>query len=92
MHIKDLHPDDEKAIEQVAGLLIEGFMTPAGFNPAWPDMETALEEVRASFGEGRISRVALDKQGKVLGWIGGISEYNGNVWELHPLVVRPNRQ
>ena len=23
-----------------------------------------------------------------MGWIGGIKQYDGNVWELHPLVVR----
>lgn len=92
MQIRDLHPGDEKAIEQVARLLIEGFATPAGFNPAWPDTKTALAEVHDSFGEGHISRVALDEQDNILGWIGGISEYNGNVWELHPLVVATHAQ
>jgi aminoglycoside 6'-N-acetyltransferase I len=24
----------------------------------------------------------------VLGWVGGLPEYNGRVWELHPMVVR----
>jgi len=28
----------------------------------------------------------------VLGWVSGISHYSGNVWELHPLVVRPDSQ
>ena len=28
----------------------------------------------------------------VLGWIGGIRQYDGNVWELHPLVVKPSYQ
>jgi aminoglycoside 6'-N-acetyltransferase I len=90
MQIVNLTPGNEKAIRQVATLLIEGFkeMAPG----AWPDLESALQEVRESFGEGRISRVALDDDGAVLGWIGGIPEYNGNVWELHPLVVRPDRQ
>tara|TARA_B100000315_G_C14258158_1_gene442887 strand:- start:37 stop:429 length:393 start_codon:yes stop_codon:yes gene_type:complete len=32
--------------------------------------------------------VAVDESGTVLGWIGGIREYRGNVWELHPLAVR----
>src|SRR5258708_31999430 len=82
MQIIDLQPDDERAIEQSARLLVEGFSI-----PAWPDMKAALDEVRASFGEEHISRVALDEGGNVLGWIGGISEYNGHVWELHPLVV-----
>ena len=36
--------------------------------------------------------MALDEEGRVLGWIGGRPEYDGNVWELHPLVVAPNQQ
>ena len=34
----------------------------------------------------------MDTDGAVLGWIGGIPSYGGNVWELHPLVVRPGFQ
>ena len=40
----------------------------------------------------RISRIAIDESGTVLGWIGGIRQYDGNVWELHPLVVKPGYQ
>jgi GNAT superfamily N-acetyltransferase len=90
MHIVDLRSDDEAAIRQVAALLVEGFA--ANWPHAWPDLESALEEVRESFTAGRISRVALDEDGTVLGWIGGISQYRGHVWELHPLVVRVSRQ
>jgi aminoglycoside 6'-N-acetyltransferase I len=90
MHIVDLRPDDEAAIRQIAALLVEGFA--ANWPEAWPDLESALEEVRESFAVGRISRVALDEDGMVLGWIGGISQYRGHVWELHPLVVRVNQQ
>ncbi|MEW6244896.1 MAG: GNAT family N-acetyltransferase [Bacillota bacterium] len=32
-------------------------------------------------------RVAIEKTGAVAGWIGGISMYGGNVWEIHLLVV-----
>ena len=32
------------------------------------------------------------RDGTLLGWVGGIPEYDGNVWELHPLVVAPGRQ
>lgn len=39
----------------------------------------------------RILRVAL-ADGQVIGWIGGIPEYHGNVWELHPLLVAPEWQ
>ncbi len=90
MHIVDLHADDESAIRQVAALLVEGFA--ANWPEAWPDLETAVEEVRESFAAGRISRVAQDEDGTVLGWIGGISQYHGHVWELHPLVVRASQQ
>jgi aminoglycoside 6'-N-acetyltransferase I len=66
--------------------LVEDFAT--DFPGSWPDLESALEEVRESFAAGHISRIAQDEDGRVLGWIGGISEYQGHVWELHPLVVR----
>jgi aminoglycoside 6'-N-acetyltransferase I len=32
-------------------------------------------------------RVALDDSGHVLGWIGARPEYDGHVWEIHPVVV-----
>jgi aminoglycoside 6'-N-acetyltransferase I len=38
------------------------------------------------------TRVAQDADGTVHGWIGGISQYRGHVWELHPLVVRVSYQ
>ena len=90
MNIVDLRSDDESAISQVAMLLVEGFA--ANWPEAWPDMESALEEVRESFEAGRISRVALAEDGTALGWIGGISNYRGRVWELHPLVVSVHHQ
>ncbi len=36
------------------------------------------------------SRLGQDRE--VLGWIGGIPEYGGKVWELHPLVVARTHQ
>lgn len=90
VQIITLSPDDEQAIKQVAALLIEGFKTHAPH--AWPNMAAALEEVRESFGGARISRIAVDDSGEVVGWISGLSHYDGNVWEIHPLVVKPNRQ
>lgn len=88
--IVDLEPSDEESVRQTATLLTEGFKD--NWPDAWPDMDTALEEVRESFGEGRISRVAVHEDSSVLGWIGGIPSYEGNVWELHPLVVRTDIQ
>ena len=88
--ISDLDPDDGEAIRQTATLLVEGFRE--DWPDAWPDLDAAIEEVRESLGQGRVSRVALGEGGDVLGWIGGIPSYEGNVWELHPLVVRPDLQ
>src|SRR5213592_2017244 len=90
MRIIDLVSTDESAIQQVAALLVEGFAI--NWQGAWPDMESAVEEVRESFAAGHISRIAVDEDGTVLGWIGGISQYRGHVWELHPLVVRVSQQ
>ena len=87
--IIDLRPEDERTVQGVAESVIEAFayipgccMTP----------EDALSEVRNSFGAGRISRVALDEQGRPVGWVGGIEQYHGHAYELHPLVVRPAAQ
>ena len=88
--IIDLKVDYEEAIRQAANLLVEGFRD--DWPEAWPTEEEALTEVREALGEGRICRVALAEDGTVLGWIGGISSYQGKVWELHPLVVRPDVQ
>jgi aminoglycoside 6'-N-acetyltransferase I len=93
--IGDLNPADEGAIQQVAALLVAGFAEHAP--EAWPTMESALQEVRQSFGDGRLSRVARDDSGldvasPTVGWISGIRQYNGHVWELHGLVVRHDRQ
>ena len=90
MQITDLNPTDEPLIRQTAALLVAGFRE--HWPDAWPDLESAVAEVRGSFGPDRLSRVALDADGAVAGWIGGIREYDGHVWELHPLVVRPDRQ
>ncbi len=90
MRIINLQPGDEETIRQAAALLVESFRE--HWPDAWPDMNSALNEVRESLGEGRISRVAADDDGTVLGWIGGIEQYDGHVWELHPLVVRSDRR
>ena len=85
MRITDLS-NDHLALRQAAELLVDGFKDTGSVD--WTTLESALDEVRESLGEDRISRIAIDESGNVLGWIGGIKEYGGNVWELHPLVVR----
>ena len=78
--------NDPLTVTQVAELLIDGFKDTGSVD--WTTLEAAFEEVGESLGEDRISRIAVDESGTVLGWIGGIKEYGGKVWELHPLVVR----
>ena len=85
MRITDLTSDNAKAIEQAARVLYESFREhhPA----AWPTIDDAVQEVRESLAADRISRIAVDDDGNVIGWIGGQPQYDGHVWELHPLVV-----
>ncbi|NWJ46304.1 MAG: GNAT family N-acetyltransferase [Chloroflexi bacterium] len=89
MQIINLTPD-EGSILSIAEMLVEAFRD--NWPEAWPDLESALAEVRESFSEERISRIAVGDNGEVLGWIGGIRMYDGNAWELHPLVVKPVKQ
>ena len=87
MRIIDLRPDDEYAMQQAATLLVKGFE-----GCAWPNMDEAMEEVQDALEAGNINRIAVDDDGTVLGWVGANSLYEGNVWELHPLVVHPQHQ
>jgi aminoglycoside 6'-N-acetyltransferase I len=51
-----------------------------------------MKEIHEMLEAERICRVALDENGQLLGIIGGIPGYDGNVWELHPLAVQPSMQ
>lgn len=90
MQITDLHADNQHAVEQAAQILNVAFRE--HWPESWTTMEEARQEVQEMLDPERICRVALDDDGNVLGWIGGISEYDGNVWELHPLAVKPEHQ
>lgn len=90
MQIIDLITGDERIRAEAATLLLDGF-TDTG-STAWATQEAAQIEVEESLRADRISRVALDDAGMVVGWIGGISTYDGHAWELHPLVVRRDRR
>lgn len=82
--IIDLTAGDAGLIEQAAELLLNAFR---GRTDDWQDLASTRDEVLASLGPDRISRVMLDETGTVVGWIGGIRMYGGHVWEIHPLVV-----
>lgn len=82
MEIADLGTQSELVLEQAAALLVQEFDEPRG----WPTLELAREEVASVLREG-FARAALAGSA-LLGWAGGLPEYAGRVWELHPMVVR----
>ena len=90
MHIIDLTRESRQHLDAAAGLLVDGFA--ATGSAAWRTIDDARVEVEDSLAGDRISRVAVDDDGLVVGWIGGIPSYDGHVWELHPLVVRADRR
>ena len=87
MEITTLTSDNDRLIHQAAQLLVDAFHE--HWPDAWPTMEEGLKEVGEMLETGRICRVAVDEKGSLLGIIGGIPGYDGNVWELHPLAVQP---
>ncbi len=89
MRIVDFHTLHERAMRQAAELLVRCF---AHLPSGWHSLEEGLAEVRESLKPDRVSRVALDETGDLVGWIGAVPSYGGHVWELHPLVVSPDRQ
>jgi aminoglycoside 6'-N-acetyltransferase I len=86
MHLIDLEPGADALQRQMAAVLVVGFAE--HWPSAWRDQAEALAEVRAFIDPGRICRIAVEAE-QVVGWVGGLPEYHGRVWELHPLVVHP---
>jgi aminoglycoside 6'-N-acetyltransferase I len=86
-----LNPDSPAVQRmQAAEILTLAFRT--HWPGSWETIEDGREEVAEMLAEDRILLAAVDGDGRVLGWIGGIPEYDGNVWELHPLAVHPDFQ
>ena len=90
MNIITLTAEKDALVRQAAQLLVDAFGE--HWPDAWPTLEEGLEEVHEMLNPERICRVAVDEEGKLLGIIGGIPGYDGNVWELHPLAVQPSLQ
>ena len=88
--IIDLEEKDSRYVDQAAHILFTSFK----FN--WPQSykndDEAKKEVINCITAPRFARAALDDKGEIIGWIGAISQYNGNVFEIHPLCVRADRR
>lgn len=86
MKIIDLKADHH--IQQAANLLVIAFAE--HWAGSWDTLEDGLQEVHDILNEDEsICRVAVDNHDVVLGWIGGLPQYDGHVYELHPLAVNP---
>jgi len=88
VRVVDLSAGGPGAVDEVAAFMPRCFAR-------WgylPSVAAARAEVLDSLGPARLSRVAVGEDGRVLGWYGGIREYDGRVWELHPMAVRPDHQ
>lgn len=89
MKIVTVKRGDSELLQAAAGVMAEGFAR----NPFYiQDRESALEELIELLDRGAALRAALSDEGELIGLIAGTSAYDGNVWELHPLVVRPDRR
>ena len=91
MRIVNLAQVDESDRQQIALVLIKAF------KGQWlPDLDSALEEIQESLRPDHVSRVAIDDDGRALGWIAAIPQYgkpaNATAWELHPLAIDPAHQ
>lgn len=90
MRIVDLKAVGTDATEHAAELLVEAFAE--HWPRAWPNMDAARRTVREELAKVGISRVALDDVDGVLGWTSAEPIYDGYVWELNIIVVRPSLQ
>ncbi|MBX3037126.1 MAG: GNAT family N-acetyltransferase [Anaerolineales bacterium] len=90
MKIVSLQKDNQELINQAAQLLVDAFRE--HWSEAWQTFEDGLQEIQDIMEEDHILRVAVDDENNLLGIIGGLSQYDGNVWELHPLAIQPNLQ
>lgn len=86
MKIIDMSKFDEAQLNQAAEILTNTL------NIGYPTFKDAMEEIEELLVPENTLLAAVES-GEVIGW-GGIlaPEYDGNVFELHPLAVREDRQ
>lgn len=89
MDIRDLAGADAALESQMAALLTEGFAGAAFTN--WPPPGEAEATVREALVAPNIA-LGVFAGSALIGWIGGQPIYAGHTWEVHPLVVAPDRR
>lgn len=85
MKIVNMNTLDNEQLSQAAQILTE--CIPYG----WANFSESMEEIRTRLIPENTLLAALDNT-KIIGWGGILPEYNGLVFELHPLVVRSDMQ
>ena len=87
MKIITFTKENNRLIQQAAQLLVDAFHE--HWADAWPSLEDGLKEIHEMLETERICRATIDDNENLLGIIGGIPQYDGHVWELHPLAIQP---
>jgi aminoglycoside 6'-N-acetyltransferase I len=82
MEIVDLSLETGAIRDDAVEFLVSEFDAPSG----WRDLTSATAEVARILHDG-FARAVVDA-GRLVGWVGALPEYNGRVWELHPVVVQ----
>lgn len=85
MKIINMHQLNKEQINQAAQMLTKSL--PLG----WPTLQDALDEIKERLIPENTLLAAVEED-IVLGWGGILPHYGGNVFELHPLVVRQDRR
>ena len=87
MKIINMNKLSDCQLQQAAQMLTDEL--PIGW-PTLADAQTEISECLSHEPEGLFLAAVEDDE--VVGWCGILPEYNGKVFELHPLVVRCDRQ
>jgi len=85
MEIINMTQLNENQIIQAAQILTDGI--PIG----WPTLKDALAEINELLIPENTLLAAVEND-IVVGWGGILPKYNGNVFEIHPLIVRSDRR
>jgi len=84
MKFINLTKESEIYKEQGIVLLQEAFKS-------YEEEQVAREEIEELLEVNKIC-IGVVEEDQLIGLIGGMSSYSGNVWELHPLIIKKNKQ
>lgn len=85
MEIINMLQLSQAQVMQAARILADGIPT------GWPAFQDALHEIHELLTAQNLLLAAVEDD-IVIGWGGILPRYNGNVFEIHPLVVRSDRR